>query len=63
MSETAEAEPTRLTEAEWRQRAARRECGSFGHNFDIVSTGDGVPVRLVCERGCGAGPWKVEVVA
>lgn len=38
---------------------ARHECSMHGHDFDILVSGVGVPVSIVCSRGCGAGPWPV----
>jgi ribosomal protein S27AE len=31
---------------------ARRECAAAGHDFNIISTGAGDPVKIVCGR-CG----------
>ena len=48
----------RLTEAEWEQRRASRECSTYGHDWQIVSTLAG-PVSLVCARGCGDPGYAV----
>lgn len=42
----------RLTETEWEQRRARRECAAYGHDWQIISTMTG-PIALRCERACG----------
>jgi hypothetical protein len=36
---------------------ARRECAAHGHDFDIISTGAGEPIKLRCGR-CGRS-WGV----
>lgn len=48
----------RLTEAEWRQRDAQRECSTHGHNWSVISTMRG-PVALVCASQCGHPGYAV----
>lgn len=37
---------------EAREELARRECTFHGHDWDIVSRADGVPIAIICGR-CG----------
>lgn len=36
---------------------ARRECARSGHDFTTISTGEGEPIKLLCDRCHRA--WKV----
>lgn len=45
-------ESDRLTEAEWEQRRAARECAAYGHNWQVIATMSG-PIALRCDRPCG----------
>lgn len=58
---TSAGQPTepRYTLDEARLKLAQRECGTHGHDFNIVQSGDGSPLLLTCGNGCGAGPWPV----
>ncbi|UQS95206.1 putative endonuclease [Pseudanabaena phage Pam4] len=51
-------EPQRLTEAEWVQRTAARECARYGHEWQVVAT-LARPVALVCGRPCGSPGYTV----
>jgi hypothetical protein len=59
MTHTAEDDAPRMTEAEWQQREAKRECSTYGHDWNIVQQLDGTPIALTCERPCGTGTYRV----
>lgn len=48
----------RLTEAEWTRRQAQRECSTYGHDWQILSTMAG-PIALRCSRPCGDPGYRV----
>lgn len=43
--------PRRLTEKEWQEVNAQRECRDFGHDWNVIM-GNGKPIKLICSRGC-----------
>lgn len=50
------------TEAELehaRQILARHECHAAGHDFGIETSEEGEPLRVMCSRPCGHGPWTI----
>lgn len=47
-----------MTEAEWRQQVARKECATYGHDWRVIETMGG-PVALVCDRPCGQPQYRV----
>ena len=47
-----------MTESEWTNRQASKECATYGHEWQIISNTTG-PVRLVCDRPCGDPGYTV----
>lgn len=45
-----EASDRRYTLSEARRELRRQECAQWGHDWDVVTTGDGKPRVLMCGR-------------
>jgi hypothetical protein len=57
--ERSDTDEPRYTLDEAQRELARRECGMFGHNFDVqIIYGNGDPQVVMCSR-CGK-TWNVE---
>jgi hypothetical protein len=52
-------EPVLLTETEWRVREAKRECATYGHDWQVTYTVSGQPISMSCERPCDVGAFKI----
>ena len=49
----------RLTRAEWERLERSGRCARHGHDWNFIKTGLGVPVRIVCDNGCGHPGYAV----
>ena len=56
---SAENGAPRMTEAEWERHRAWSECAAYGHEWNIIQTVAGVPIRLACNRPCGTPRYRV----
>lgn len=39
---------------------ARHECATAGHDLGVETDDHGTPLRVLCSRPCGQGPWVVD---